>query len=188
MYLLHGLHGQYLHDLTANGCERDTAAFFVYPRHFDMQTLMRSIICAIYHAIGIHVIYKAIIEKKSLQTQIQRCGGVYLALYFARMIDDNSVHYCKYMMQGMESYPYAKKVDINKPMMYLGNVKVDDDFFIGFIHNESEGRRFFQKQDGIEQRIPNCDMNVLSRMCSLAADSVFSKVVMLMEENYDKVR
>lgn len=188
MYLLHGLHGRYLHDFTTNGFGRDTAAFFVYPRHFDMQTLMCSIICAIYHAIGVNVIYSAIIEKKPLKPLLQMCGGVYLTLCFARMTTDNSVHYCKYMMQGVESYPYVKKGYIKKNLMCLGNVKVDDDFFIGLINNESEGRRFFQKKDGVEQCIPNCDMKVLSRMCALAADGVFPKVVMLMEENYDKVR
>lgn len=185
MYLLHGHQGRYLHGLATGDGVRDSTAGFAYPYHFDERRFICSVICSIYHSIGIDVLRKAVSEECTLQDQLQVVGGIYLSLFHESVVDEDVVGADRYVMDGIESYAYRKLA--NGPLQYLGSVKIDDGHFDGVVRNGSDGLRFFQKVKGRAHYVKNCDMNLLLKMCSAAAEDVSPKIMTLMKGDCDGI-
>ena len=156
-------------------------------KHFNIKVKMRATLsCAIYHAAGLNVIQTATERYVPFKEAIQKVAGIYVTIHEIENYRENDLICSTYLLAEKETYPYVKVKDMKgMKTVYLDHVKVDPEYFDGYIMSEFNNERFFQKNGGKFQAVKNCDMKKLGEMCMNAADGICGTVLEIMRMTDD---
>ena len=169
MFILYGTKNIYKKDVMENGITHQSAAYFLIPAACDEDRLRLTMMCSVYHAIGLLTLNRSIVNHEKLSISIREDGGITLTVFAVEDFDE-SYEKEKYFLGAFETYPYAKVRNTGAiPMRYLGSVDIQELFFDDYMEDDSQGLRFFQKPGGKVQYVKNCNMNKLSVCCANAA-------------------
>ena len=170
MYILYGTKNIYKKNVKENGITHHSAAYFLIPDTGDERRLGLTMVCSIYHAIGISTLNRAIINHEKLSSCIKADSGITMTVFKVEDFEESFSETEKYCLKNYETYPYVKVRNVGIiPMMYIGSVDIQEMYFDDFIENDSIGLRFFQKSNGKVQYVKNCNMSKLFICCERAA-------------------
>ena len=177
---LHGTQGKYCDEVFRAGITRNSSGYFLAGGICDPARLHVTLVCAVFHAIGLWLLNKAILEKTDLCDGVRAVGGLYLLLFpfDGTEVYEGSLSHYRY--EGVRSYPYGTVGKIGAlPAKGVIPIALPDSQMKHKIYADQPQRsaRFFQKEDGREQFIDHCDMECLAMICdktaSLAEDAVY---------------
>ena len=177
-YALYGTYREYCAHIAQEGICRSTAAYFLLPEHYDADRLRTTLICSIFHAIGLHTMNHAIRNRLTLAEAVEAKGGACLLLLpFERTVRDPEL-LDTYQYRGAITYPYGKVINIGPVSPPIASeILIPSSMLDLTIHaNDSEipqkALRFFQKSRGKTQFLGNCSIQNIEIACVNAAKAV----------------
>lgn len=170
MFIIYGTKRRYENNVIEDGITHNSAAYFLISEVQDKEKLKVTLMCSIYHAIGIVTLNRSICNHENLSISIKEDSGIIITVLY---IDDRKIPLFKtetYFCGSVETHPYAKVRNVGIiSMKYIGSVKIKECYFEDCMEDKSKGLRFFQKLYGKVQFINNCNMSKLSLCCEKAA-------------------
>lgn len=191
IYALHGIQGRYCEQVIREGITRCTSGYFLINDKCDRAQFRLTLMCAVFHAIGLKMLSKAIVQQIDLCDAIRSAGGLFLLLLpFRRAISDKKLLNC-YQYRGLQSCPYGKVKNLGAlPPTNVYKIALPDNLMAHkiYISQPQQVLRFFQNKNGKQQFINNCDMDMLATICykvALAVEEEVEEVIKAHREDDD---
>lgn len=176
---LYGTQDRYLLDVMRTGLYRSSAAFFCLPDVIQEEERLRlTLMCAVYHALGLSVLRSAIQEHRKISEVLAAQGVKQLTFLLLEGLSDNSLEENLYLLAGRATYPYVKASASGSVAADRSAVlELSSDIFDRPIHIKTASLqlRFFQKKGGKAQYLENCDMVVLRTLCERASSALLER-------------
>jgi len=180
MFALYGTQRQYLSATLAHGITRESSAFFLLPERLDPDRLEATLMCAVYHAAGLRLLGEAIRGRVPLSVLLERDGLCFILFQTELEACPHSFYRCL----NRRTYPYVKVRNCGDirmkwhTVLFLPpkgwNTRID-------APGAGNVLRFFQKDNGREQWLPDCDMDALRGFCQAAANTLKEQIRREME-------